>query len=617
MKSKSLVLVASLLSLTSAAVAQESGLIPSLLDNLLGLNFGSVNPLLIAVTLATFGYVNIMVYAFLKLLAVKLVDTVDFVSKGDLFGRGESRNLVLIFSVLFTFAGLFGYSAIIGSEGVPSSGGIGGTEFQLQQDTLLGGYVGLSVLALSATLFGGLAIILLGGIGAVIGGAGVGAGVGGRMAGEGVKAAGGTAKDGIDKAIEEKNKAGEFFNRGDSDAEAGNFDDAEKEFEETVELLESVDSRLGKAFKTEIPNELENARKKLKNTEEKERDQETRVKDLEQRLKAVNTFVVEIVKGQGKAPTDLFGTKNSYNVIKCKGAPGGFGPPAWDNKQLTELAQNDFTHGLKGNGIPGDFDEGEFPDEFGMQGIEDQMNKVEKDLNIIQKDYRAGSNSFLRAVDRFDDAVEDALRAHVLLERVIDLLNEVEDDTEQMEKIAQNRKLDKLHNENQSVIDEENKLESVAEKLEGYSDDIREKIMEELEEVEELIKYNENDLNGLKEALEYSNKLDGLFTDIIQNAENSYDTSAWGYTKHGVKKSTLQQLEQNTANAKDMTENIEDAIDGILNELDQEDKEVAGEMENMLQRTAQVNDSSMQEQIAKQTQKEIRSFLQKSRFTSG
>ncbi|NMJ76896.1 hypothetical protein GLU64_00585 [Nanohaloarchaea archaeon] len=616
MKSKLLVLVASLLSLTSAAVAQESGLIPSLLDNLLGLNFGSVNPLLIAVTLATFGYVNIMVYAFLKLLAVKLVDTVDFVSKGDLFGRGESRNLVLIFSVLFTFAGLFGYSAIIGSEGVPSSGGIGGTDFQLQQDTLLGGYVGLSVLALSATLFGGLAIILLGGIGAVIGGAGVGAGVGGRMAGEGVKAAGGAAGDGLAEANKQAKKAKKVLPTGESDAEAGNFDDAEKEFEETVELLESVDGRLGKAFKTEIPNELEKAREKLKNTEEKERDQDTRVKDLEQRLKAVNTFVVGIVKGQGNADEPLFDTKNGDNVIKCEGGPEGWAQ-GWDDTDLSKLAQNDFDHGLKGNGIPSDFKKGEFPDEFGMEGIKDQMEKVEEDLNIIQKDYRAGSNSFTRAVDRFDNAVEDALNAHVLLERVIDLLNEVEEDTEQMEKIAQNRKLDKLHNENQSVIDEENKLESVAEQLEGYSDDIREKIMEELKEVEELIKYNENDLNGLKEALEYSNKLDGLFTDIIQNAENSYDTSKWGYTKHGVDKSTLEQLEQNTANAKDMTQDIENAIDGILNELDQEDKEVAGEMENMLQRTAQVNNSHTQANIAKQTQKEIRSFLQKSRFTSG
>jgi hypothetical protein len=615
MKSKLLVLVASLLSLTSAAVAQESGLIPSLLDNLLGLNFGSVNPLLIAVTLATFGYVNIMVYAFLKLLAVKLVDTLDFVSESDLFGGRESRNLVLIFSVFFTFVGLFGYSAVIGnSEGIA----VGGTGFELQQDTLLGGYVGLSVLALSATLFGGLAIILLGGIGAVIGGAGVGAGVGGRMAGEGVKAAGGTAKDGIDKAIEEKNKADEFFNRGDSDAEAGNFNDAEKEFEETVKLLESVDGRLGKAFKTEIPNELENARKKLKKTEKNERDLDTRVKDLEQRLKAVNTFVVEIVKGKGDAPIDLFGTHNSENVIKCEGGAGGaggaggFGPPAWDDKALSELAQNDFNHNLKGNGIPSDFDEGEFPDEFGMQGIEAQMDKVEEDLNIIQKDYRAGSDSFLRAVDRFDNAVEDALNAHVLLERVIDLLNEVEEDTEQMEKIAQNRKLDKLHNENQSVIDEENKLESVAEQLEGYSDDIREKIMEELEEVEELIEYNENDLNGLKEELEYSKTLEGEFNTIITNTDNTI-----GETWHGVDNDTLKQLKQSTIGAKNMTEDIEDAIDSILNELDQEDKEVAGEMENMLQRTAQVNNSSMQEQIAKQTQKEIRSFLQKSRFTSG
>jgi hypothetical protein len=613
MRSKLLVFIASLLSLTSTAVAQESGLIPSLLNNLLGLNFSSVNPLLIAVTLATFGYVNIMVYAFLKLLAVKLVDTVDFVSEGDLFGGDEygggGRNLVLIFSVLFTFAGLFGYSAAIGNSGGIA---VGGTGFQLQQDTLLGGYVGLSVLALSATLFGGLAIILLGGIGAVIGSAGVGAGVGGRMAGEGAKAAGGTAKDGIDKAIEEKDKAKEFVSRGSSDAEAGNFNDAEKEFEETVELLESVDNRLGKAFKTEIPDELEEARDNLKDTEDSERDQDTRVKDLEQRLDAVNTFVVEVVKGQGSAPTDLFGTKKGDNVIKCEGGSGGFGPPAWDDNDLSELAQNDFDHGLKGNGIPNSFDEGEFPDEFGMQGIEAQMKNVEEDLNVIQKDYSSGSNSFLQAVGRFDDAVEDALRAHVLLERVIDLLNEVEDDTEQMEKIAQNRKLDKLHNENQNVIDEENKLESVAEKLEGYSDDIREKILDELEEVEELIEYNENDLNRLKEALEYSKTLEGEFNTIITNTDNTIG-AGW----HGVSDAPLKQLKQNTIDAKKMTQDIEDAIDGILNELDQEDSKVAGEMENMLQRTAQVNNSRMQEQIAQEAGNEIRSFLRESRFTSG
>jgi hypothetical protein len=243
MRRKLVVLYASVLSLSSAALAQSNGgLIPDLLDNLLGLNFASVNPLLIAVTLATFGYVNIMVYAFLKLLAVKLVDTVDFVSEGDLFGGGEyggegGRNLVLIFSVLFTFAGLFGYSAAIGNSG---GAAVPGTGFQLQQDTLLGGYVGLSVLALSATLFGGLAIILLGGIGAVLGSAGVGAGVGGRLAGEGVKATGGTAKDGINKAIEEKNKASNFIDEATADAEAGNFNDAEKEFEETVKLLESI-----------------------------------------------------------------------------------------------------------------------------------------------------------------------------------------------------------------------------------------------------------------------------------------------------------------------------------------------------------------------------------------
>jgi len=503
----------SLLFLTSSVFGQEAGLIPLLFSQLLG--FNNINFTNVLATTATFGFISLMTYFFFKLLAIKFVESVDFVDERDLFGGQNGRNLVAIFAVLFSISGIFGFSVVMDASAM----------------TLLDGYMYLAMLALVFALLGGLSFLILGGIGTTGFSIGAGTGVASKSISSGVKAA---DIDGIKEGI---GSAKKMLNRGENYLETGDYTDAEKAFEEAIEELEQLETATGKDIQ-ELEQEIIDAREELEDAIEIEDDEDKRALDSEKRLKRLSLFF-----------------KNITNDQNMRQEQDGW---YLNNVDPDELANDTYPTRFVTN-ISG-VDQGLYPNNgtYGVGVAKQDISALETDLKVIQGDFEEESGEVIDAYQKTHEAAVKGAQTQYVLGMIKKLLNEVERDSEEFEQIEQKRGLKRLYQRTESGEQEEKEMEEIIDKLEGMESDLDKQVEKAIEEMEKITKYDDKELEELKTDLSFDERLESDLEKLEEALINS----------------NQEPLAQEVESLRGETENIHDMIQKLLGETQKEDQNV-------------------------------------------
>jgi hypothetical protein len=549
------------------------GILP-LISNILGIDVGS--PFVLLGTAATFGVMVLVNYIILK-KAFARMDMLDIV---NVTGHDGGRNILAILSVLMTLS-IIGTGAFTG---------------------IIQGFQGIVILLMLFLVVGGLFVVSAGGIGGVVGGGAIAAGEGTRAIAKGAE----KTSEGLQEASEAFGSARQNIRGAEQDAEEGNIQEAEQEFERVVELLEVVESDLGEGFESQA-QELEDAHKKLINVEKAERrftgKGHNRFEDLDERLKRTRQFLEGVIRGKGNFDELIFAPSGDLE-IKTTSKGGDY-----DDNRINQLRTGPYTHNLNTTS----FVDVSIPADYNLQTLEEDVQKIEKDIKIIQREYDNEHGEFVDAVKEFEDAVDKAIRTHSLLEsKMIPLLRDLEEDSEEMEKIESKRKLDQLHDATAGAIREEKKIEDIADKLEEYSENIKNKVEEVLNEVEDIMEYDEGAVQNLKQALQWSSSLESEVGDLITACDNTMNEMQSNGNDGTTLYNQIGELMQDIHGLSSQINTIENQLDQIESELDKEEKDVAGEMTHMFDN---VDPGSEKEEIAMEVGNDIRNWIGKSRFS--
>lgn len=569
----------SLIPITSAQISGSGGFqgILPLISDILGIDVGS--PLVLLGTAATFGIIALINYIILKKAFARL-DMLDIV---NVTGRDGGRNILAILAILMTLS-IIGTGAFVG---------------------IIQGFQSIVLLLMLFLFIGGIFVVTAGGIGGVVGGGAIAAGESTRAIAKGAE----KTSQGLQEASEAFGNARENLGRAEQDAEEGNIQEAEQEFENVVELLEVVAPDLGEDFESQA-EELEDAKQELGNVEAAKRGPDpsgagghNRFEDLDERLKRTRQFLEAVIRGEGAFDQLVF-TPSGDLEIKTTSKGGDY-----DQNRINQLRTGPYNHNLNTTS----FVDVSIPANYSLQTLEEDVQKIEQDINIIQREYESEHGEFVDAVKEFEDAVDRAIRSHSLLEsKMIPLLRELEEDSEEMEAIESKRKLDQLHDATTGAIREEKKIEDIADKLETYSENIKNKVDEVLNEVEDIMEYDEGAVQNLKQALQWSNSLESEVGDLITACNNTMNEMQNNGNDGTPLYNEIGELMQDINGLSSQVNTIDNQLDQIESELDKEEKNVAGEMAHMFDN---VDPGTEKEEIAKDVGNDIRNWIGKSRFS--
>ncbi|MFB6241963.1 MAG: hypothetical protein ABEJ36_04125 [Candidatus Nanosalina sp.] len=564
MRAKISSLIALLLGLTSLASAQVTetgfvGIIP-LITQILGIR---ANLFSVLGFVATYGVINLFVYMFFKIVARTASEKTDYISSRDLFGGSDGRNLIAILSVLFTLSGVFG----AGAAGI------------------INGFQSLIVLTILLGLLVGFAMVFLGGGGAALGSVPFAGGLGARALGKGTKE--GAKQVGGDRAakwIGEKGsqavkKAKERAEGAWKDARSDNYTDAEKEFEQAVETLENLVPGLGEELEN-LDEEIQTAKEELEDAMGDEREEYEKLEDLGTRIKRIREFL------QSLAESGFLDTEDGDYIIL---------PDSQSPDRIDEFFSGDMNPGVTGASYDVDM-----PSTYGVAAIQDDIESIQKDLKIVQGDFEEESGEVIDAVKKFDDTVAKAAKSRVLLKKIINVLNELEEGTEEFESIEEKEKLQELHNRTESVISEEAKIEDIVSELEDYESDIKSKVEEVLEETEEFLQYDEAEIQDLRDELDWEGTLYDLVQAYRAGLRNRQNEEG-DINNYSDKQGALTTLHEELGT-------IHDELEEILDEMSDEEENIVGRMRDRL--SGLRGGDEMTEEI----QSELSDWLDQSRF---
>jgi hypothetical protein len=569
-------LLVSLLAFTSYASAQPAdfvGIIP-LITGILGIEG---NFTVVLGFLATFGFINFAVYIVFKVLFKSASEKTDLVSERTFFGGRDGRNLVAVLSVLFTVSGVFG----LGGAGVINS------------------FQGVIILALAMGLLAFLAVVVLGGGGAALGSIPFAGGAGARAAGKGLKEGGkqigadtaaSKAQEGANAAFSRVggllDSATDRISSGEENAGAGNYEDAERAFEDAIEALERIESSTAEGIQ-DLQEEITGdggAVQRLDGAIEDEREEEGQVADLGQRIKRIYLFLKYMQDEDG------------YNVFDSSG----------DNLTFT----GEFERNIVDKFYDGDIDtvfitgrtgvdDNLYTDHSGTYGVPeigDDINHINQDLNMIQGKFEDEEGKVVRAFKELQDAAVKGAKTRIILKRIYELLDELEEDSEEMEAIEQKRNFKNLYQATEEDEEEEKEMEQKLEDLKQMKEDLEEEVEAAWNRMEEFLSYDEEEIRDLREELKYEEELGELVERYGDAAANSdYD-----------------RIEGDMEQIRDDLFDIDRKMQEVISEMGGEEEKIAGGLRSMVSNLRNSGDGGFDGNLAE----EMEEWLGSSSVTS-
>ena len=556
-------LLVSLLAFTSYASAQPTdfvGIIP-LITGILGIEG---NFTVVLGFLATFGFMNVSVYVVFKVLFKSASEKTDMISEYDLFGGNDGRNLVAILSFLFTTAGVFG----AGATGI------------------INGFQSVIILALVMDLVAFLFIVLLGGGGVALGSIPFAGGAGARAAGKGLKEGGkqigadtaaSRAQEGANAAF---SRVGSLFDSatdrissGEENAGAGNYEDAERAFEDAIEALERIESSTAEGIQ-DLQEEITGdggAVQRLDEAIEDEREEEGQVADLGQRIKRIYLFLKYMQDERG------------YNVFDDSGDLTF--TRDFDGDPLTEFVNGNLDT-LVVTGRRGVDDDlyADHDGTYGVPQINDDIKHINQDLNMIQGEFEDEEGRVVTAFKELQDAAVKGAKTRIILKRIYELLDELEEDSEEMEAIEQKRNFKNLYQATEEDEEEEKEMEQKLEDLKQMKEDLEEEVEAAWDRMEEFLSYDEEEIRDLREELKYEEELGELVERYGNAAANS------GYDE----------IENDMEDIRDLLFDIDRKMQDVISEMGGEEEKIAGGLRSMISNLRSSGDGGFDGNLAEE-----------------
>lgn len=451
MGKKSLALALSAVSTVPFTVAQVAGgsgniqgILP-LITEILGIDVS--NPYNAIGILATLGIMNVSVYVILK-IGFRKLELLDVVMPGSGHSSG-GRNILAILSTLVTIS-IFGTGAAAG---------------------LIAGFQSMFLLGFTFLLIGAGVFIIVGGTGGVLGG-------GSYMAGKSAKA---TTK-GIKEGAEALDEAGELLQTAESEeregrerGESGDRDteheeeaDAEQKLNRVLQILDYVEGDFQEVLE-ENKNRINDAINDLEEAEEDEEVEEKAEVDIEKRIGRVDIFLEMAVEKIDES--------------------GGMDEAALIN-------------GTR----PYDFGGIDYGGAYGLEAGREDLEMIEKRLNQIVSNIKEEEGFIGEGLQELLEAAQEVVAMHEYTYELKQLLKEAEEDTEFMEKLAQDDQFKDLYSD--------------ARDAETHEKEDLEPKMNKIEEEEEQL------FEALKKADKLVEKHLSLNSYVIQLLENKVSKEA-------------------------------------------------------------------------------------------
>lgn len=570
-------LLMSLLAFTSYASARPAdfvGIIP-LITGIMGIE-GNLGNLL--GFLATFGFINFAVYIVFKVLFKSASDKTDLVSERTFFGGRDGRNLVAVLSVLFTVSGVFG----LGGAGI------------------INNFQGVIILALAMGLVAFLFVVLLGGGGVALGSIPFAGGAGARAAGKGLKEGGkqigadtaaSRAQEGANAAF---SRVGSLFDSatdrissGEENAGAGSYEDAERAFEDAIEALERIESSTAEGIQ-DLQEEITGdggAVQRLDGAIEDEREEEGQVADLGQRIKRIYLFLKYMQDEDG------------YNVFDSSGDNLTF-TGEFERNILDEFYNGDIdTVFITGRtGVDDDDLYADHNGTYGVPKIGDDINHINQDLNMIQGEFEDEEGKVVTAFKELQDAAVKGAKTRIILKRIYELLEGLEEDSEEMEAIEQKRNFKNLYQATEEDEEEEKEMEQKLEDLKQMKEDLEEEVEAAWDRMEEFLSYDEEEIRDLREELKYEEEIGELVERYGNAAANSdYD-----------------RIEGDMEQIRDDLFDIDQKMEKIISEMGGEEEKIARGLRSMISNLRNSGDGGFDGNLAE----EMEEWLGSSSVTS-
>lgn len=538
MGKKLLLFSASLVSYISAVSAQAGGSITSgnfsgiipLIFQILGLEANLVN---ILGVLATFGLMTMFVYIFMKII----VENIDLLDEHSLMG-GE-RNLIAILAVLFTLSGVASARSLIGLN-------------------LLGAWQLLIILTILLALLAGTALVIFGGGGAVAGVIPFSVGTGLGTAGKGMKK--GVEQVGMDPeemrlgegAMNQlgnlSQRVGGYINTGEESMEAGEWEDAEKAFEEAIEVLEELESETGSGIKA-LHTDIDEAITDLNDAIEEERHEGDGLVDIEHKIKRIYLFLNFLANDE---PPNILSSDKTEIL-----------------DSFSDRNAREFSNGRMGTdpvvaepGVDVKYEGGV----YGLPQIQDDIQHIQHDLQIIQGDFEEETSDVKDAFKKLQESAIRGAQTRIILKRISKMLNELEEDSEEMEAIEQKRNFKKLYQATEADEEEEKSMEEALDQLNDYESELKEKVEKAWDEMESFLSFDEDEVRELKEELKYEEELEP----VVETLRDAFANS--NYNEISRKLDTVI----------DELETIDRELQQVLEEMSGEDKSLKAGLKDMV-----------------------------------